>query len=176
MPEPSPTPAPPPAPQPADPSAPGAAFEPITSQEQLDRVFGDRAKRIHAQYADYPELLKAKARLDELEQAGKSELEKAQQRVAELEATTQADAIRMQRLQVIADHRIPAKYQALINGPDAAAMNEQAAQVQELIDAGNDREDAQSRRLVVPGQGRSPELPLNGSGLEDALRQAIGAA
>ena len=62
-------------------------FTPITSQEDLNRVIGERIKSVKAKFADYGDLKAKASRLDEIEQASKSELEKAQERIAELEGT-----------------------------------------------------------------------------------------
>lgn len=53
-----------------------SAFEPITSQAELDRVLSGRLDRERAKFADY-EAMKAKAsQFDEIEEANKSELQK----------------------------------------------------------------------------------------------------
>lgn len=62
----------------------GDGFKPITSQDELNRIIGERVKR--AKPADYDELKAKAARLDEIEQANKSEIEKANDRVAKAEA------------------------------------------------------------------------------------------
>lgn len=79
-------------------SAAGGEFTPITSQDQLNQVIGDRVRR--AKPADYDELRAKATRLDEIEQANQSEIEKANSRVAAAEATAAevpaqvADALR----------------------------------------------------------------------------------
>ena len=66
---------------------PDSGFKPITSQEELNRLIGDRINKVREQFGDYNDL-KAKAeKYDEVEAASKSELEKAQERIAELERT-----------------------------------------------------------------------------------------
>lgn len=62
-------------------------FTPITSQEDLNRVIGERINSVKAKFADYDDLKAKAGRLDEIEQASKSELEKAQERISELEGT-----------------------------------------------------------------------------------------
>lgn len=75
----------------------GKQFEPITSQEDLDRILGQRLAREKARYADYDDL-KAKAdQFTELENANKTELQKATERAEQLakeNATLQATALR----------------------------------------------------------------------------------
>lgn len=60
-----------PAPTPAP-----ATFQPITSQEQLDRVLGERLGRERAKFADYDEIKGKAAKFDELDAASKTELQK----------------------------------------------------------------------------------------------------
>lgn len=78
----------PPAPDPKADPKPDPKPEPAKTftQEELDRVVGERLAREREKYADYDELKQAKARLDEIEAANKSELEKAVQRAEQAEA------------------------------------------------------------------------------------------
>lgn len=74
----------------------GQEFVPITTQEELNRVIGDRLRR--ARPSDYDEV-KAKAdRLDELEKADLSELDKANSRAASLEADVASRDAEIERL------------------------------------------------------------------------------
>ena len=57
-------------------------FEPLTSQEALDRIVTSRLARERAKYADYEELKGKAARLDQLEAESKSELQREQERNA----------------------------------------------------------------------------------------------
>ena len=59
-------------------------FKPITSQDDLNRIIGERVKR--AKPADYDDLKKKAAKLDEIEAANQTEAEKAAKRLADLEA------------------------------------------------------------------------------------------
>ena len=62
-----------------------ADFRPIESQDDLNRIIGERLDRERAKYADYDDL-KAKAeRFDEIEDANKTEIEKARERVKAVE-------------------------------------------------------------------------------------------
>jgi hypothetical protein len=62
----------------------GDGFKPITSQDELNRIIGERVKR--AKPADYDDLRMKAARLDEIEQANKTEVEKANERATKAEA------------------------------------------------------------------------------------------
>ncbi len=52
-------------------------FQPITSQEQLNALLGDRLARERAKFADYDELKAKATKFDQAEAASKTELEKA---------------------------------------------------------------------------------------------------
>ncbi|AYG02374.1 capsid assembly scaffolding protein Gp46 family protein [Gryllotalpicola protaetiae] len=151
-------------------------FAPITTQEQFERALSDRLKRERAKFADYDDLKTRAARWDEVEAANKTELEKAQDRIRELESARNEDASERTRLNVIATLGIPPEYHDLITGQDEAEMTKRARQVRELLEAKAAAPDPNGRRLVVPSQGRTPEKALNGSGLEDAIKRAVGAA
>lgn len=101
-PTPAPAPAPAPTPAPAPDPEPPQAFQPITSQEQFDRMIQERIARVRATPpADYAELQAAAAKLAELEAEGLSELEKerakreaAEKRAADLEASGRETRLR----------------------------------------------------------------------------------
>jgi hypothetical protein len=61
-------------------------FKPITSQEDLNRIIGDRVKRVESKYADYEDLKAKGAQLDALAEASKTEAEKTAERIAQAEA------------------------------------------------------------------------------------------
>lgn len=62
----------------------GSDFEPITSQEALNKIIGERIDRVKKQYSQFNELKAKAAKLDEIEAASKSELQKAQEANAQL--------------------------------------------------------------------------------------------
>ena len=60
--------------------------EPRTfTQEEVDRIVGDRLQRERAKYADFDAMKKKAAKFDEAEQAQKSELQKATERAEALQ-------------------------------------------------------------------------------------------
>ena len=81
-------------------------FQAITSQDELNRVIGERVKRATAKFADYKDLQAKAAKLDELEDANRSEAEKAQARITELENQLNAVQAESLRLRVAAEHGI----------------------------------------------------------------------
>ena len=79
-----------------------AGFQPITSQDQFDRMVKDRIARVKATPPPDYEDLKAKAsKFDELDAANKSELEKANERAERAEKERQ-DAIETANKRLIA--------------------------------------------------------------------------
>jgi hypothetical protein len=65
---------------------PALEFKPIASQEDLDRVIGDRLARERAKFGDYDDLKAKAAKFDEVDAASKTELQKLQDAVAERDA------------------------------------------------------------------------------------------
>lgn len=114
-------------------------------------------------------------KLAELEEAKKSETQKLQEQLAALQeqnATAERDRA---RLSVIAKHGIPEEYHDLVHGSDAEALEASAAKVKSLITA-NAQAPEGSASFVIPSEGNSPSLALNGDGIESALRKALGIA
>lgn len=102
-------------------------FKPIQTQEDFDaaiksRLARERVKAI-APFADY-EALKAKAaKLDEIEEKGKSDLERANERIAELEGAAkkreEADRVEALKKKVSKATGVPVD---LISGSDEESM------------------------------------------------------
>jgi len=83
------------------------AFEAITSQEELDKILGQRLARQKAQYAGYAEY-KAKAeKYDEFEQSQKTELERAQEALKAAEARASAAEQASLRSEVAREKGVP---------------------------------------------------------------------
>lgn len=64
-------------------------FKPITSQEELNKLIGERIGKVKSQFADYDTLREKASKFDEVQEQSKSELQKAQERAqaAEKRAT-----------------------------------------------------------------------------------------
>lgn len=60
-------------------------FKPITSQEELNRLLGERIGRERAKYADYEDLKAKAAKYDEVEEKSKTETQKALERAEKAE-------------------------------------------------------------------------------------------
>jgi len=151
---------------PAEPTAPA---EPAAPAQETDwkaeaRKWESRAK----------ENSTAAQKLAEIEESKKSETQKLQEQLAQYEQrATQAERDR-ERLAVIAKHGIPEDYHDLVQGGDADSLAASAAKVKALITANGQPQNEAS--FVIPSEGSSPSLALNGDGLESALRKALGIA
>ena len=63
-----------------------AKFEPITSQEELDRRIGPRLERERSKFADYDALKAAADELAQIKESQKTEAERTAERIAQAEA------------------------------------------------------------------------------------------
>ena len=116
----------------------------------------------------------AAQKLAEIEESKKSETQKLQEQLAQYEQrATQAERDR-ERLAVIAKHGIPEEYHDLIHGSGSESLAASAAKVKALITA--NEAPKQGASFVIPSEGGSPALALNGDGLEASLKKALGIA
>lgn len=147
----------------------GNEFTPITSQADFDRKISERISRERAKFSDYDDL-KAKAeKFDQVEEEAKSELEKAQDRAtkAENRANELETAAQIQgwKKQVEGETGVPADALA---GSTLDEIQAHAEKIRPLMGA-----EPSTPRTVVRGEGE-PDMPLNGAGIEGALRNALG--
>jgi hypothetical protein len=114
----------------------------------------------------------AASKLAEIEEANKSEAQRLQEQLASLQERAAAAERDKARLSVIAKHGIPAEYQELVHGADDEALEASASKVKALITT--TAQPQQSASFVIPDEGGSPNLALNGDGIEAALKNALG--
>lgn len=86
----------------------GNDFEPITSQEALDRIIGQRVDRERKKFTGFDELKAKAAEFDKFQEASKSELQKAQERAAVLEQELARERERAGKANVAAAKGVPA--------------------------------------------------------------------
>ena len=113
----------------------------------------------------------AASKLEEIEEASKSEAQKLAERAEAAEkalAEAQADALHSR---VIAKHSIPEDYHDFVVGASEEELAAKAEKVKKLIEA---QSEAPTRHAVIPSEGSTPALALNGDGIESALRSALG--
>lgn len=104
-------------------------FTPITSQEQLTRIIGERIGKVRSQFADYDDMKAKAGKLDALEQANKSEIEKlAEERDAE---KARADATSNELTRLFVAHNLgltPAQAKRLV-GTTKEELEADAAEI-----------------------------------------------
>lgn len=113
----------------------------------------------------------ASERLAEIEEASKTEAQKLAERAEAAEkalAEARADALRSR---VIAKYGIPEDYHDFVVGDTEDDLEAKAEKVKKLIEA---QSEAPTRHAVIPSEGSTPALALNGDGIESALRSALG--
>lgn len=126
----------------------GDGFKPITSQDELNRVIGERVKR--AKPADYDELKAKAAQLDEIEQANKSEIEKIKDRAAAAERERDEAKSAALRLRIAAKHGISDEDADLfLTGTDEATLTKQAERLAQRA------EDRTKKSNHVPREGNN---------------------
>ena len=103
-------------------------FEPITSQDDLNRIIGERVKRATSKFADYKDLQTKAAEFDKLQAANQTEAEKAAARVAELEAALASKAAESLRLRIATEHGITDAddIDLFLTGTDEETLTKQA--------------------------------------------------
>lgn len=145
-------------------------FTPITSQEDLNRIIGERVKRVESKFADYGDL-KAKAdKLAEIEASNQTEAEKAQARLAELEAeltTTRSESL---RLRIATEHGITESedIELFLTGTDEETLTKQAKR---LADREADRKKQGNR---VAREGVTPEVKQGDEERRSFVRHLTG--
>lgn len=138
--------------------SPKPEFQPITSQEQLNALLGDRLARERAKYADYEDLKAKATKFDEAEAANKSELEKATEANAELRR--ELDALKLTQLK----HDV------------AAAHGLTAAAAKHLIGTNRDELEASAEELktLIGGHRTVRDEPVPTAGTGDPRRTSGG--
>lgn len=135
-------------------------FEPITSQEQLNKIIADRVGRERSKYSDYKDLKQKAQRLDELDEQQKSDLQKLTDSKAEVEKARDQEQAERLRIQV--------------------AFEEGVSKDDLQFLAGNDEESlrALAKRLAVKPAGVGAYVPEAGKQPEKlgTLAEQISAA
>ncbi len=85
----------------------GDDFEPITSQDALQKVIDGRIGRIKQQYGDYDDLKAKAAEFDKLQDQSKSELQKMAERIAATESELKFERLASLKASVAATKGVP---------------------------------------------------------------------
>jgi len=149
----------------------GDGFKPITSQDDLNRIIGDRVKR--AKPADYDDLKAKAGRLDEIEQANKSEIEKANEQAAKAQAeVAKVPGLVATQLRehLVTLHKIDADDAELfLTASDPELLRKQ---VNRLLAQGSQRKKTGH---VVPREGTTP-TPPGGDDMRSFTSELFGRA
>ena len=148
-----------------------------------DETLGESGKKAleserAARKAAETERTDALARLKEFEDRDKSEADKAAERLAEAEKRAVELEARATRSEVAAATGIPADILAGPKSPSADDVQSFAdalsAHIKQIAEQAG---SSASSPLIIPAEGKTPKaIPLNGDGLETALRDALGIA
>lgn len=104
-----------------------STFEPITSQEDLDKTLSKRLERERAKYADYDELKAKAGQLDALAEESRPELDKAKDRATKAESERDDARAEALRLRVAVEHGITLEDADLfLTGKDEETLTAQA--------------------------------------------------
>lgn len=133
------------------------SFQPITSQDDLNRIIAERVSRERAKYADYKDVRAKAERLDALEQTNQTEAEKTQTRIAALETELASTRLGSLRLKVAAEHGITEAddIDLFLTGTDEEML---ARQAQRLSARETDRKKQGNH---VPREGHTPSAPTD---------------
>lgn len=143
-------------------------FTPITSQDELNRVIGERVKR--AKPADYDDLRAKAAKLDEIEQANKSEAQKLADAKAAAERERDAARAEALRLRIATKHGISDEDADLfLTGTDEATLTKQA---ERLAQRAGDRT---RRSNHVPREGTNQHPDKANSDMREFARNLFGS-
>ena len=140
-------------------------FQPITSQDELAKVIGERLARQRAQFRDYDDLKAKAAKLDEIEDANKTELQRVAEARQAAEERATAASRELARYKVAAEMGVPAN---LIAGDDEDAMK---AHAEQLLAFRGAQEPAPPS---IPGFDIGPRsTPVAGGDMNDLIRRRI---
>lgn len=157
----------------------GSTFQPITSQDELNRVVGDRVSRERAKYADYDDLKAKAAKLDDIEQASKTELQR--EREAREAAEKRAEQLEMQqkvagwRKDAADTYGVPAD---ALRGSTEDEIKAHAEQLKTLLGSTAGDGDARPsaiQRLGAAGSGVGSDDKSSGKGRAAAALRAYRA-
>ena len=142
-------------------------FKPITSQDELNRIIGERVKR--AKPADYDDLKAKAAELDKIQAASKSEADKTAERIASLERDLEATRSAALRSRVQARFGISDEDAGLfLTATDEDTLVKQA---QRLAAVESDRKKHGNR---APLQGRATSNSGTDNDEREFVRQLFG--
>jgi len=129
------------------------------------RKWESRAKENHSKARAHED---AARRLAEIEESQKTEAQKAQERLEAAEKRAAELELRSIRAEVAAEKGVPI---GLLTG---GTKEEVEAAADALLAFRGEQQAAQVAEYSIPAAGHRPELALNGDGIEQALKNALG--
>ena len=150
----------------------GGNYTPPSSQEELDRIIGERLSRERAKYQDYDSLKDKASKFDQLDAQNKTEAQKLQEERDREKQRADSEASLNLKLQV-----------ALAKAPEGTKPAEVAALAARLTGSTKEELEADATTLFAllgkngrpagdAGQGaRGSEVPTS---MSDLIRQAAG--
>lgn len=107
-------------------------------------------------------------KLQALEDEKKSELEKAQDKAAQALQEAENAKREAARFRIAATHKISDEYFDLLTGSTEDELTAQAEKISQLIAS------TKTPHTVIPAGAEKDDLALNGDGIENALKNALG--
>jgi ParB-like chromosome segregation protein Spo0J len=152
-------------------------FKAITSQDELNRLIGERIGKVKSQYADYDDLKAKAAKLDEVEQSNKTELQKAIERAEKAEKDLTPTQLQVARLEVALEKGLTATQAKRLVG---STKEELASDADELLaDLGDAKPDPKKRdpkKLQSGSKGSGADAGLDGKDRAAALLRQYRAS
>ena len=133
-----------------------STFEPITSQEALDKALSKRLERERAKFADYDELKAKAGQLDALAEESRPELDKAKDAATKAEGERDSARAEALRLRIAVEHGISIEDADLfLTGSDEESLRAQAKRL-------SDREtDRKKQGPLAPREGQTISRPAD---------------
>jgi hypothetical protein len=146
-------------------------FQPITSQDDLNKVIGERVARERAKFADYGDLKSKAAQFDQLQEQSKTDAEKTADRIATLEAQIAASNLNATRSKVQARYGLDDEQAELfLTAADEDGLVKQAEKLASLTTS------APGNKNRAPLAGRTPSKPAGPEGeMRDFARNFFGS-
>jgi hypothetical protein len=144
------------------------SFEAITSQDQFDKILGQRLSRERAKYADYDEVKAKAGKLDEIEQANKTELQKLQERADAAEKRASKAEKESVRAAVASAKGVP------VSSLSGDTREELEASADDLI-AWRDKNAPAPKKVTTATSGGGLKSGASGSGGTNLTPKALAA-
>lgn len=136
------------------------------TQEDVDRIVGDRLKREAEKHSDYDALKDKASKFDELENAKKSEIEKVSGERDSLKGENDKLSTRLLRFEVAAEKGIAPKHAHRLQGSTKEELEKDADElIKELGD-----------KARTPEFNPGAREPANTQDMDSAIRRAAGRA